>query len=254
MMIRIRDHLCRVCFCLSSFQGPVCNHISSEIFPFEFPPDLSHDHCDDLNRPPYLSNFTWKSFRGCRLYETHNSPVIHSLFRYGYSLASSPSLFTPYLCHPHNDLLSALCVPWRTASVFPCAWRQLGGPSPAFTLDLWQTSRSTTRVTQEIWSWPQGYRRVRSSFSLIWRPLLNSCAVSLLTNHLGLLTLSVSCISLIPPHFSFLQLTRVRGFLPSCIQLPTWGGASRCFGRWREVGLRSFTCCRKTRLRSLLFR
>ena len=38
-------------------------------------------------------------------------------------------------------------------------------------------------------------------FSLLWKPFLNSYAVSLLISDLGLLTLCVSCISLIPLHF-----------------------------------------------------
>lgn len=41
--------------------------------------------------------------------------LIHSCFQlfisYGYSLASSPSLFAPYPCYLHNDLLLAICSP-----------------------------------------------------------------------------------------------------------------------------------------------
>ena len=79
------------------------------------------------------------------------------------------------------------------------------------------------------------------------------CADSLLMYHLGLLTLFVSlCISLLPYFCNF--DTCIRGLLYRCIQLPTWGGTSWCFGRWWEVGLWSFTPCEKTRLCSLLFR
>ena len=100
------------------------------------------------------------------------------------------------------------------------------------------------------------YVVTRVFFSLFIKgPRSKRCvsADSLLTYHLGLLTLSVSLyISLSSP---FLQLdTCIRGLLYRCIQLPTWGGTSWCFGRWREVGLWSFTSCEKTRLCSLLFR
>ena len=85
------------------------------------------------------------------------------------------------------------------------------------------------------------------------------CTVSLLTRHLGLL---IPCVSFFLVSFLptiYLQKkkktdTCPRGFLYCGIQLPTWGRASWCFRRWREVGMWSFTCREKTRLCSLLLR
>ena len=118
--------------CRGSCQDPSLHYTSKEWW-LDFR-SLSYSF---LPRPQTIKTLPGISFEAASCYSSQIliPPVIHSYFFFchGYSLASSPSLFFPYPCHPLNDVLLAICAPWQTDS---CCAGQLGSPSTAFTYDV----------------------------------------------------------------------------------------------------------------------